>query len=386
MDNFNFHNPVRILFGKGKVAEMAKYIPEGSKILMTYGGGSIFKNGVYDQVKQALNAFDVTEFGGIEPNPHFETCMKGLEIVKQKNINFLLAVGGGSVIDGTKLIAAAAYYNGDPWDILSKGAKVTKAMPLATVLTLSATGSEMNGNSVVTKAATKEKLSFGSPLVMPQFSVLDPSFAYSLPKRQVVNGIVDAFIHTFEQYLTYPVNSPVQDQMAEAIFRVLITEGRKAVASIDTPDYNNRANLAWAATMALNGIIAVGVPQCWATHQIGHELTALHGLDHAVTLAIVAPGLMLANADKRKQKILQFGQQVWNITSGSDNERVTKTIQQTDSFFRELGVLTLLGEHNIGQQTIDQICQRFVTRGLKAVGDQQDITIDMVGQILQSRL
>ncbi len=290
------------------------------------------------------------------------------------------------MLDGTKFIAAAVHYEGaDPWDILAKGAKVTSALPLASVLTLAATGSEMNGNSVVTRQSTIEKLAFGSPLVMPKFSVLDPTFTFSLPKRQVVNGIVDAYAHVFEQYMTYPVNSPVQDRMAESLFITLIEEGKKTLNQKES-DYDTRANLMWAATMALNGLIGVGVKSCWATHQIGHELTALHGLDHAVTLAIVMPGLMQVTKSKRKQKLLQYAEQVWGLKNGSDDQRIDEAIQLTDNFFRELGVPTYLSEHQITQTTIDSIKNRFIGRGLKTVGEQADISIEDVEQILKNRL
>ena len=292
MLNFNFHNPVEILFGEGKVKELTKRIPDGSKVMITYGGGSIKKNGVYEQVCQALASFEMLEFGGIEANPHYETAMRAVEIIREEKVDFLLAVGGGSVVDATKFMAAAAKYKGeDAWEIITKGLEVPVAIPLGVVLTLPATGTEMNKNAVVTKAATQEKLAFYSPNIMPKFSILDPAFTYSLPPRQVANGVVDAFVHVIEQYLTYPVDSPVQDRFSEGLLVTLIEEGTKAM-DLDTPDYNNRANIVWAATMALNGIIASGVKECWATHKIGHELTAFHGLDHALTLAIVLPGLM----------------------------------------------------------------------------------------------
>lgn len=385
MENFEYHNPVKIIFGKGKTAKIADEIPADAKILMIYGGGSIFKNGVYKQVNAALANHDFIEFGGIEANPTYETSMEALEVVKREKIDFLLAVGGGSVIDATKFIAAAALFNGEPWDILAKGAAVESALPLASVLTLPATGSEMNGNSVISKIATQEKLAFGSPVVMPTFSILDPEFTYSLPKRQVANGIVDAFVHTVEQYLTYNVNSPIQDRTAEAVFTTLIEEGRKAVNQVE-PDYETRANLMCAATVALNGQLGVGVKSCWATHQIGHEITAFHGLDHALTLSIVLPGLMQIKRNERAEKILQFGERVWNITSGNNNERIDKTIEATESFFRELGMLTKLPEHNIDESTIYNIVERFTQRKMKAIGVQQDISLDDVTEILKLRL
>lgn len=383
MENFDFYNPVKILFGKGKIAEISKHISKDAKILMTYGGGSIKKNGVYDQVVDALKGYEIIEFGGIEPNPHFETLMKAVEIVKSEKIDFLLSVGGGSVLDGTKFIAAAACFEGDAWDILDKQAPITQAVDLGAVLTLAATGSEMNNGGVITKVATKEKKAFGNPLLFPKFSVLDPETTYSLPKRQITNGIVDAYVHVMEQYLTYPVNSPVQDRFAEGLLLTLLEEGPKALAS-DTPDYENRANLMWAATMALNGLIGMGVKSDWATHMIGHELTAFHGIDHAVTLAIVLPGLLTQLKEKRGEKLLQYAKRVWNITEGTDEEKKNLAIEKTEAFFNQAGIATRLSDHNVGQDSIDTIARRFEGRGY--VGMLPDVGVKDVAEILESRL
>ena len=386
MENFNYYNPVKILFGKGKIAEVSNQIPKDARILITYGKGSIKKNGIYDQVIASLKNFNTFEFGGIGANPTYETCLEGLEIIKSENINFLLAVGGGSVIDASKFMAAAAHYTGEnSWDIVAKGAKIKSAIPLGTVLTLPATGTEMNGNSVITKEATKDKLAFGSPEIMPKFSILDPEVTYSLPKSQVINGVVDAFVHVFEQYLTYPVNSPVQDRMAEGVLSTLIEEGRKVIAT-ETPDYENRANLMWAATMALNGLIGLGVKSDWSTHIIGHELTAFHGLDHAVTLAIILPGVLNQKKNERNVKLLQYGERVLGVSEGTEEERLDKTIQKTEDFFRELGMRTKLSEYEIGEETIDRIIRRFENRGMKKIGMQQDIKLEEVRLILESRI
>jgi NADP-dependent alcohol dehydrogenase len=386
MNNFNFYNPVKILFGKGKIAELSKNIPADAKILMTYGGGSIHKNGVYEQVIAALKGFNVVEFGGIEPNPHYETLMKAVEAVKAEKVDFLLAVGGGSVLDGTKFIAAASLYEGElAWDIAAKQISVSKALPLGAVLTLAATGSEMNSGGVITREATQEKFAFGSPVLFPKFSVLDPQVTYSLPKRQVANGIVDAYVHVIEQYLTYPMNTMVQDRFSEGILLTLIEEGPKAIAN-DIPDYDNRSNLMWAATMALNGIITVGGKSDWSTHMIGHELTAFHGIDHAVTLAIVLPGVMRLMKDKRREKLLQYASRVWNINEGSEEQRIELATQKTESFFQQVGIATRLGNHNVGQDTIDRIVERFTQRKMRAVGAQQDVSIADVGELLRSRL
>lgn len=384
MYNFEYQNPVKIIFGKGEIAKVGINIPEGSKILLTYGGGSIFKNGVYDQVKASVKGFEVVEFGGIEPNPHYETLMKAVEVVKKENITFLLSVGGGSVLDGTKFIAAAAFFkNGDPWQILSKQAMVEDALPIGAVLTLPATGSEMNGNSVVTRVETTEKLSFMSLKVMPLFSILDPEVIFSLPEKQVANGIVDAFVHVIEQYLTFPVNSPIQNRFSESILKTLVEEGPKVLANRN--DYDAAANLMWSATMALNGLIGVGVPQDWATHMIGHELTAYHGIDHARTLAIVLPGLMHIKREQKKDKILQLGERVWGILDGTDNERIDLTIKKMIEFFESVGIPTRLPDYNVPNETIDTICNRFKKRGFK-IGEKANIGPAEMRLILEDRL
>ena len=384
MYNFEYHNPVKIIFGKGEISKVGINIPLGSKILLTYGGGSIFKNGVYDQVISSIKGFEVVEFGGIEPNPHYETLMKAVEVVKAENITFLLSVGGGSVLDGTKFIAAAALFEqGDPWQILSKHLPVEQALPIGAVLTLPATGSEMNGNSVVTRIETTEKLSFMSLKVMPVFSILDPEVIFSLPQKQVANGIVDAFVHVIEQYLTFPVNSPIQDRFAESILLTLVEEGPKVLA--DRSDYEAAANFMWSATMALNGLIAVGVPQDWATHMIGHELTAYHGIDHARTLAIVLPGVMNIKRELKKDKILQLGERIWGIREGSTDERIDKTIQKTIDFFESVGVPTRLPDYGVATDTIDTICSRFKKRGFK-IGEKADMGPAEIRMVLENRL
>jgi len=384
MYNFEYQNPVKIIFGKGEISKVGVNIPVGSKILLTYGGGSIFKNGVYDQVKAAIKGFEVLEFGGIEPNPHYETLMKAVEVVKKENINFLLSVGGGSVLDGTKFIAAAACFTqGDPWVICSRKAPVEAAIPIGAVLTLPATGSEMNGNSVVTRVETTEKLSFASLKVMPVFSILDPEVIFSLPEKQIANGVADSFVHVIEQYLTFPVNSPIQDRFAESILKTLIEEGPKVLAN--RYDYEAAANFMWSATMALNGLIGVGVPQDWATHMIGHELTAYHGIDHARTLAIVLPGVMQIKRAEKKGKLLQLGERVWGINQGSTDDRIDQTIQKTVDFFESMGIPTRLPDYEVSTDTIDTICNRFLKRGYK-VGEKADIGPSEIRMILEDRL
>lgn len=384
MYNFEFKNPVKIIFGKGTISKVSAEIPKNVKVLMTYGGGSIKINGVYDQVKNALKDVELLEFGGIEVNPHYETCMKAVEIVKAANIDFLLSVGGGSVLDATKFIAAAARFEkGDPWEFILRRKKVEGAVPLGAVLTLPATGSEMNESSVITRISTQEKMSFSSPHVLPQFSILDPQCVYTLPDKQIANGIVDAFIHTIEQYLTFPVNSPIQDRFAESILTTLIEEGPKVLTN--KKDYDAAANFMWSATVALNGWISPGVPQDWATHMIGHELTAFHGIDHARTLAIVLPGVMNIKRENKKEKILQYGKRIWGITEGSEDDKIDAAIAKTITFFESLGLPTTLSAYNVGEETIAKIVARFEKRPYK-LGEKADIDFKQVEEILRDRL
>jgi NADP-dependent alcohol dehydrogenase len=383
MNNFVFQNPTKLIFGKESISTAGKEIPTDKRVMLTYGGGSIKANGVYDQVKAALKDHFVVEFNGIEPNPTYETLMKAVAIVKEQKIDFLLAVGGGSVIDGTKFIATAALYPEDPWEFMITPSKAKDALPLATVLTLPATGSEMNNTAVITKTATLEKLAFATPKTFPVFSILDPEVTYSLPKRQISNGIVDAFIHVTEQYLTFPANAMVQDRFAEGVLSTLIEVGEKIVT--DNTDYNLMSNFMLSATMALNGFIAMGVPQDWATHMIGHELTAFHGLDHAVTLAIVQPSLWRVMRNDKKDKLLQYGERVWNITQGTEEERIEEVIVKTEDFYRSVGIKTKLSEYGIGDESFEAIVKRFAQRGWK-LGERQNITPELVHEILNGCL
>lgn len=380
MENFEFQNPVKILFGKGQIANIASEIPAEARILITYGGGSIKKNGIYDRVIRSLSNHTIYEFGGIEPNPCLETLTKAVEVVRAKKIDFLLAVGGGSVLDGTKFIALAALFVGDPWDILATHVPLTHALPLGAVMTLPATGSEMNSCFVITKAATRTKLFRFSPLIFPQFSVLDPTTTFSLPTRQISNGIVDAFTHTLEQYLTYPANAPLQDRMAEAILKTLIEEGSKTLAN--PSDYDARANVMWCATMALNGLIGLGVPQDWSTHIIGHELTSLYKLDHAQTLAVVLPSLLQIQRQSKHEKLLQYAERVWHITDGTFDERITAAIEHTVTFFEAVGVSTRLSTYGVGQEAVAAVSQKLEYQGTVCLGERKDIDVTMVQKIL----
>jgi NADP-dependent alcohol dehydrogenase len=383
MNNFQYYNPVKILFGKGQISQLPKQIPADARIMLTYGGGSIFKNGVYEQVKTALAGREIVEFGGIEANPTYETLMKAVELARTEKVDFLLSVGGGSVLDGTKFIAAAIPFTGaDPWQIVANRAKIISAVPIGAVLTLPATGSEMNYYAVISKKETHEKKGMGNALVYPKFSILDPETTYSLPPRQIANGIADAFTHVMEQYMTYPVRAEMQDRMAEAVLLTLIEEGPKMMAS--PRDYDSAANVMWAATMALNGLLALGVPTDWATHQIGHELTAFHGIDHARTLAVVLPHLLEIKKGSKREKLIQYAKRVWQL-SGTDDELVAGAIQKTADFYESLGIPTKASSYSIGSDTVEKVKQRFEERGMN-FGEHADITPEVVGEILQLSL
>ena len=383
MNNFTFSNPVKIIFGKNTIGQIAAEIPADARILLIYGGGSIKKNGVYDQILSALQGRTLFEFAGISANPEFETCLKAIELIKKEKIDFLLAAGGGSIIDATKFIALGSVAEGDLWDILSKHNYPAKALPFGTILTLPATGSEMNCGAVITKVETKEKLSFGTPLVYPKFSVLDPETTYTLPARQVTNGVIDTFVHTTEQYLTYPVGGALQDYFAESILKVLVRNGEQALNAPE--NYEVRANLMWASTWGLNGWIAQGVPEDWATHMIGHELTAFYGLDHGITLAIVLPGLLDVLREEKADKLIQMGERVFDITEGSKEVRIDASIQAIDSFFRRMGAGTKLSNYGLGTEAVQKVVERFRERGW-VLGENHDITPEVVEKILMKRL
>jgi len=383
--NFSFHNPTKIHFGEGQIQAIADEIPTSAKVLIVYGGGSIKNNGVYQQVIDALATHTYFEFSGIEPNPSYDTLMKAQAVIKEHNIDYLLAVGGGSVVDGAKFIAAAALFEGiNPWDILAKQSPVKAALPLGAVLTLPATGSESNGNSVVTRDGNK--LPFSSPLVKPLFAVLDPQVTLSLSDRQISNGVVDAFIHIIEQYLTYNVNGKVQDRFAEGLLQTLIEEGPKALQAQHKEDLEIRANIMWSATMALNGLIGAGVPQDWSTHMIGHELTGGFGIDHARTLSIVLPAVMKVKRQEKREKLLQFAERVWHLDDLEEEKKIDKAIALTEAFFQQMKVPTRLSEVNITANDIDGIVEKLASHGMTALGEHSDITIDVSRQILTEAL
>ena len=385
MNNFELYNPVNYIFGKGQIEKLITLVPKDAKILVAYGGGSIFKNGVYDQVKTALTGFDFIEFGGIEPNPRFETLMKAVEIIREQKITFILAVGGGSVIDGVKFISGAVNYEGDAIEILKKRILFTdlsKVIPFGTVLTLPATGSEMNSGAVVTIGATQEKLTLGGSALFPKFSIVDPTVIVSLPKRQLQNGVVDAFTHVMEQYMTYKHDALLQDRLAESILQTLIEVGPSVVEN--PADYKLASNFVWSATMALNGLIQKGVPSDWATHMIGHELTALYEIDHARTLAIIGPNLYRVLFETKKEKLAQYGQRVWNLTGDSIDAVAHQAIDKTVDFFHTMGMKTKLSENTENyKETADFIVNRFQERGWLAMGEKQNITLEKVREIVE---
>lgn len=383
MLNFELYNPVNLIFGRGQISRLSKLISPSAKILLVYGGGSIFNNGVHKQVTEALQGYDITEFGGIEPNPRYETLMKAVEVMRSKNLDFILAVGGGSVIDGAKFISAAIKFEGDPADILRKRMRIEdNAMPFATVLTLPATGSEMNSGSVITINSTQEKLTFGGPAVFPQFSICDPEVVASLPKRQVQNGVVDAFTHVLEQYLTYPHDALLQDRFSESILQTLIEIG-PGVAE-NPGNYKLAANFMWCCTMALNGLIQKGVPTDWATHMIGHELTALYEIDHARTLAIIGPNLYRTMFDTKKDKLAQYARRVWNIVEEDNEKAALEAIEKTVQFFHTMGMDTKISNYTDDyEKAAVFIAERFEQRGWRALGERQNITPDKVRTIVE---
>lgn len=385
MLNFDFYNPTRIIFGTDTIARIDEYVPLEARVLVLYGGESARKNGTLDEVRAALGGREIQEFGGIEPNPSYETLMQAVELIRAQQLDFLLAVGGGSVIDGTKFIAAAVNYQGDAWEILeTHGSKIRQALPFASVLTLPATGSEMNNGGVVTRKSTQTKLAFSSPHAFPQFSVLDPNKTYTLPVRQLANGVVDAFIHVMEQYLTYPVNAQVQDRFAEGLLQTLIDIGPKVVQ--DSADYDTRANLMWAACMALNGLIGAGVPQDWSTHLIGHELTALYGIDHARTLAIVLPANMQVRRAEKREKLLQYAERVWHIVDGDEDQRIDAAIAHTSSFFESLGLPTHLADYQLGTNDIDTVIKQLEAHHLTQLGEHKTVSLELSRRILNASL
>ncbi|MEJ7559007.1 MAG: iron-containing alcohol dehydrogenase [Pedobacter sp.] len=383
MLNFEYMNPTKIIFGKGQIAKLTKEIPSGAKVMLLYGGGSIKTNGIYEQVTQALQGFEVVEFSGIPANPEYEILMKALEIIESEQITFMLAVGGGSVIDGVKFLSSAALYEGEePWDILKKSIRTEKGLPFGTVLTLPATGSEMNSGSVITRKETQEKLSMGGPGLFPIFSILDPQVVQSIPQRQLANGIMDAFTHVLEQYMTYPTKAFLQDRISESILQTLIEIAPRVMKN--PADYEAASNFMWSCTMALNGLIQKGVPTDWAVHAMGHELTAMFGIDHARTLAVIAPSHYHYNFEAKKEKLAQYGKRVWNIEAETVEETAKAAIEKTVEFFHSLGIDTKLSDYTADYEgTAEKISQRFTARGWLGLGEHKTLAPSDVEQIVK---
>ena len=385
MNNFEISSPTTIIFGKDQLAQISRQLEKhaaGKKLLITYGGGSIERSGFLDKLKAELSGYQLYFFKGIEANPQFETLMKAAQLVRDEQIDFILAVGGGSVIDGTKFISGAALYDGDPWNVLTRvpGAEFKAAVPFGCILTLPATGSESNTGAVISRAELKEKRTMGGPLFFPKFALLDPTFVATLPPRQIANGIIDAFTHTLEQYLTFPGENPLQERYAEAILSTLVEIGPKVMA--DPANYDAAAQLMWCANQALNGVLRCGVTTDWATHMIGHELTALHGIDHAQTLAIIGPRLWELKFANKKEKLAQFGRRVWNL-EGSDEEVAQAAIRQTEAFYHQLGVKTRLSEYTQDYTSVPALVKnRFIERGWTGLGERQDLTPQDAEQIV----
>lgn len=383
MHNFEYYNPTRIVFGEGTIPRLADLVPADARVLVLYGGGSAERNGTLAEVEAALGDRRFQRFGGIEPNPTYETLMQAVELIRRDKLDFLLAVGGGSVVDGTKFVAAAVDYPGDPWHILeTRGKQIATALPIGAVLTLPATGSEVNCAAVVTRKALQAKLGFGNPLLFPRFAVLDPVKTYTLPPRQIANGVVDAFVHVMEQYVTQPAKAAVQDRYAESLLLTLIETGPQALAH--PTDYDVRANLMWAATQALHGAVGAGVPQDWATHMIGHEITALYGLDHAQTLAVVLPNLLDVRRDVKRAKLLQYADRVWGLRTGDEDARIDQAIAQTRAFFEALGVRTRLADYGIGAEAVEPIVAQLEAHRMVKLGEDRAVDLAMSRRIVEA--
>lgn len=383
MKNFELYVPTKMIFGEGEIKKLATEVPKDKKILLLYGGGSIKKNGIYDQVVEALKDHDFMEFGGIEANPEYNTLLKALTIIKKENIGYMLAVGGGSVIDGTKFLASAALYEGDnPWDILAKKIRTFKGLSFGTVLTLPATGSEMNSGAVISRSETNEKLVMGGPGLFPEFSICDPTVVRSIPKRQLANGIVDAYTHVLEQYMTYPANAPLQDRISEGILQTLLEIAPQVVAN--PGNYAAASNFMWCCTMALNGYIQKGVPTDWSVHMIAHELTAFYGIDHARTLAIILPSAYEKKFEQKKEKLAQYAERVFGISQGTMEEKAKAAIEKTEQFFHLLDMKTKLSEYTSDYEGSAKKVEKSLTEhGLVALGEHRDITPSVAAEIVE---
>ena len=388
MFNFDFYNPTHIVFGKDRLGELDTLVPKDAKVLITYGGGSAVRSGLIDRIVKALGNRKVEQFGGIEPNPSLETCERVVAFIKAHGVDFVLAVGGGSVVDATKLIVMGATYDGPVIEVMKAGVPevpvemVPNPLPFGTVMTLPATGSEMNNGAVITYG--DGKFPVFSSLVFPKFSMLDPTLTFTLPEKQVKNGVIDTFVHTTEQYLTYPVEGRIQDRFSEGILKTMIEIGKETVENPE--NYDIRANHVWASTLALNGLIGAGVPQDWATHLIGHELTAVYHLDHGITLAIVLPALLEVKKADKLEKLAQYATRVWHITEGTIEEKADKAIAKTREFFESLGVSTYLKDYGLGEEAVDKVVKQLEDHGMTQLGEKGDVTPEVAREILTRAL
>lgn len=388
MYNFSYSNPTKIHFGRGQVKKLSREIPPQAKVLIVYGGGSIKKNGVYEQVIEQLSNYESYEFSGIQANPKYEHIIEAVEIIRKNDIDFILAVGGGSVIDASKFIAIAALYEQDPWDFFTGQATIKHALPLGCILTLPATGSESNAGTVVTRG--KDKLSCLSEEMRPRFAILDPEFTLSLPSKQVANGVVDAFVHVCEQYVTQeldtknPAQNKIQDRYSESILTTLVEEGIKVRNQPE--NLSVRENIMWAANQALNGLIGAGAQQDWSTHLIGHELTALYNIDHAQTLSIILPALWKVRKSEKSGKLLQYGERVWGIKDGTVDERIESAIHKTEEFFVEMGLPIRLSEMGLSTNAVEEILACLNQHGYNKLGEDGGIDLNVSREILETAL
>ena len=388
IQNFTFQNPTKILFGKKRIEEIDNEIPKDAKVLILYGGGSVKKNGAFDRAVSALGGRDWDEFSGIEANPTFETLMKAVHKVREGGFTYLLAIGGGSVIDGTKFVSAASLFEGDPIDLfgwgIGKGLPVQEVVPFGTILTLPATGSEMNSGAVISFVEKNAKVSFRGPKTFPVFSVLEPELTYTLPERQLVNGLLDSFIHVMENYLTYPVGGILQDRYAESILQTLI-EIAPRIIDIHHIDYNDRATFMWCATNALNGTINLGVPTDWSSHALGHEITLNHGLDHGRTLSIVLPAMMKVRKNQKWDKLVQYGKRVWGL-HGEDDEIVEQAITNTEIFFSSLGAPTRFSDVGLGEEVIPALVEGLKRHKKVSLSEHGDVTPEVAYAVYKTAL
>lgn len=367
MENFYYSIPTKIYFGKGQIDNLGSAVKEyGKKALIVYGGGSIKKIGLYDKMIEILKANDISymELSGIDPNPRIESVREGVKICKENDIDLVLAVGGGSTIDCAKVIAAGVYYENDPWDIVKDPSKIVKALPLVTILTLAATGSEMNKNAVISNMNTNEKVGTASELMKPKVSILDPEYTYSVSKYQTAAGTADIMSHVFESYFTHTNAVDIQDSIAEGLLRTCIKYGKIAVD--DSTNYDARANLMWASSLAINGMTSLGTKNIgWTAHPMEHELSAFYDITHGVGLAILTPHLMKYSLnDTTVNKLAQYGTNVWGIDKNLDKyEIANKAIEETSKFFKDLGIPMTLREVGINEEKFEIMAQKVTARG-----------------------